>query len=260
MRLSGQVALVTGSGQGIGREISVRFAREGAKVIIEDLHADDDSEHTLELVRAEGAEGCVLAGDVSDVADIRRVVAEGVSRMGQIDVLVNNAGISRFAPFLDVTEEDYDAVLDVNLKGAFFATQAVVRHLRETHRAGRIINISSVHEELPFPNFTAYCASKGGMKMLTRNLATELGPLGITINNIAPGAIRTPMNADAWDDPELLQPLIENIPLGRVGAPGDVAGAAVFLAPPDAGYITGATLVVDGGLLWDYKEERRHHA
>jgi glucose 1-dehydrogenase len=256
MRLKDKVVLVTGAGQGIGRGIALRCAEEGARVIIADLLDDADSRHTLALVEEAGGEGWVMAADVASVDAVRRLVAEGANRMGRIDVLVNNAGIELCAPFADVAEEDYDRVLDVNLKGAFFTAQAFVRHRREAGPGGRIINISSVHEQLPFPNFASYSASKGGMMMLMRNLAVELAPMGITVNNVAPGAIRTPINAPVLDDPALLEPLLANIPLKRLGTPRDVAGAVVFLASSDADYITGSTVYVDGGLLWDYTEKR----
>jgi glucose 1-dehydrogenase len=146
-------------------------------------------------------------------------------------------------------------VMNVNLKGVFFAAQTFVQYLIANQRTGKIINISSVHEELPFPNFTAYCASKGGMKMLTRNLAIELGHLGITVNNVAPGAIETPINTKLLNDPEKLGALLKNIPLGRLGQPGDVAALVAFLASADADYVTGTTFFVDGGLLWNYQEQ-----
>jgi len=249
------VALVTGAAQGIGRAIAVRLAQEGAKVIVEDRVDSALAEETLAEIRAAGGEGCVVAGDIGKLGDVTRAIEQGVAKFGRIDVLVNNAGVEHNAPFVDVTEADYDRVLDINLKGAFFITQAFVRHLRDTQRAGRIVNISSVHEELPFPHFTSYCASKGGMKMMMRNLAIELAPLGITVNNVAPGAVGTAINDKLLHNPAQLNALLGNIPLKRLGKPLDVANAVLFLASPEADYITGTTLYVDGGLMWNYQEQ-----
>jgi glucose 1-dehydrogenase len=249
------VALVTGSSKGIGRGIAERFAREGADVVI---NYNSDPAGAGEAVReaaAHGVRAVAIQGDLGTVAGVRSLVEQAIQQMGRLDVLVNNAGVEKHAAFWEVTEADYDAVLNVNLKGVFFATQAFVQHLRSSGRTGRVVNISSVHEELPFPNFAAYCASKGGLRMLTRNLAVELGPLGITVNSIAPGAIATPINTKLLNDPVKLRSLTEQIPLGRLGRPEDVAGLAVFLASDEARYVTGSTYVVDGGLTWFYQEQ-----
>jgi glucose 1-dehydrogenase len=255
MRLQGKTAFITGSAQGIGRAIAQRLAQEGADIVIHDLRDDERTQQTLALVTAAGRRACIVVGDVGNVADDYRVIEQGAQQMGRIDILVNNAGIEKHAAFWDTSEADYDQVVGVNQKGVFFTTQAFVRHLRQTGRGGKIINISSVHEELPMPNFTSYCASKGGVMMMMRNLSLELAPLGITINNIAPGAIETPMNAHLLNSPKLLHALLDNIPLRRLGKPEDVAGVAAFLASADADYITGTTVRIDGGLLWNYQEQ-----
>jgi glucose 1-dehydrogenase len=257
MKLEGKKALVTGAGQGIGQAIAIRFAREGADVAIDYPVpvGRKDAESTAAEIEKLGRRAPLVQRDLSKCIDAERMVEEAVAALGGLDILVNNAGIERNASFLDVSEQDYRAVLAVDLDGPFFATQAFARHRRDVKQPGKVINISSVHEELPFPHFTPYCMAKGGMKMMMRNLAIELGPLGITVNNIAPGAIETPINAKLLNDPKLLQPLLENIPLGRLGKTSDVAGVAVFLASSDGDYVTAATIVVDGGLLWNYSEQ-----
>ncbi|MEH1940900.1 MAG: glucose 1-dehydrogenase [Nostoc sp.] len=255
-KLEGKVALVTGSSGGIGQAIAVHLAEQGADVVIDYRSHPEGAQETLSKVEAAGSKGLTVKADLSVISDIRQLLDQGIQYFGKLDILVNNAGIDgRNADFWNITEADYDAVINLNLKGTFFATQAIVQHFIETKRTGKIINISSTHEEIAFPHFTAYCASKGGVKMTMRNLAVELGPLGITINNVAPGAIETPINSKLLNDPEKLAALLKNIPLGRLGKPQDIAPIVAFLASADADYITGATFYVDGGLSRSYHEQ-----
>jgi glucose 1-dehydrogenase len=255
MKLIGKKALITGSNQGIGQAIALKLAEEGADVVIDYVTHPETAEETVKRAQKFGHRAVAIQGDISKVADTERMVKDSVEALGGLDILVNNAGVERRAPFWEVTEADYDLVLNVNLKGAFFTTQAFVQHRLAVKQPGKIINVSSVHEDLPFPHFTSYCASKGAMKMVTRNLSIELAPYGITINNIAPGAIETPINTALLNNPAELKSLLENIPLARLGKTSDVSGVAVFLASSDADYITGTTIVVDGGLTWNYSEQ-----
>jgi glucose 1-dehydrogenase len=255
MRLQDRTALVTGGAGGIGQAIALRLAQEGADVVIAVHRHDADADEIADAVRAAGRRAFVVAADIGNVAQARALIDEGSRLAGRLDILVNNAGVEVRAPFTEVTEADYDRVLDTNLKGPFFLAQFFVRHLQTRKCGGKIINISSVHEELPFPHFTSYCASKGGLRMMMRNLAIELAPLGITVNNIAPGSIQTPINRNLMADRAQLQALIDDIPLGRLGRPAEVAGLVAYLASAEADYITGATLVIDGGLLWNYAEQ-----
>lgn len=254
-RLDGKVAAITGGSQGIGLAIAQRFAQEGADVAFCYRSNKAGADEVAAGIEKLGRKAFGFQCDVGVVAEGQNFIAQTVARLGKIDILVNNAGLEKHADFWDATEADYDAVLNVNLKGLFFITQAFVRHRMAVKAGGRIINISSVHEELPFPHFTSYCASKGGVKMLTRNLSIELAPLGITINNIAPGAIETPINTKLLNDPVKLNALLANIPLKRLGKPEDVAGLAAFLASSESDYSTGTTFFVDGGLTWNYQEQ-----
>ncbi len=254
-RLEGRVAIVTGAGTGIGQAIADRLGSEGAKVVVDYVGKPDGAEETLRPIEQSGGEGEMVSADITRDDDVRRLVDAAWNRFGAADILVNNAGMEIESGFCDVTEADYDRVMSVNLRGAFFLTQAFVRRLRDTKKPGRIVNISSVHEDMAFPNFSTYCCSKGGLRMLMRDLAVELGPLGITVNNVAPGAIQTPINKALLADKPKLNALLAKIPLGRLGTPEDVAGLVAFLASEDAAYITGATFVVDGGLMRDYHEQ-----
>jgi glucose 1-dehydrogenase len=255
MKLTGKTALVTGSSQGIGEAIAIRLAEEGANVVVNYHSHAESAAHVVDAIKKLGRKCVSIGADLGRLEDVQRLVKESIQQLGQLDILINNAGVEKGADFWQVTEADYNHVLDVNLKGVFFATQVFVQHLMTTKRPGKIINVSSVHEELPFPHFTSYCITKGGVKMMTRNLGIELAPFGITINSIAPGAIETPINTKLLHDPVKLNALLDNIPLRRLGQPGDVAGVAAFLASNDADYITGTTVFVDGGLLWNYAEQ-----
>ena len=254
-RLAGKVAIVTGSGSGIGQAIAERLAQEGADVVVDYRKRLEDAKVTQQRVLAAGSRSILVPADVTSLADTQRLVDEAWAQLGRCDILVNNAGIEINADFWDVTEADYDAVLNVNLKGAFFLTQFFVRRLMAAKMPGRIVNISSVHEDMVMPHFSSYCAAKGGMRMLMRNLAVELGPHNITVNNVAPGAIITPINKSLLNNKQQLDALLNNIPLGRMGTSEEVAGVVAFLASDDAAYVTGSTYVIDGGLMRNYKEQ-----
>ena len=254
-RLQGQVAIITGSGSGIGQGIAKRLASEGANIVINYVGHGEGAAETLKMVEAAGARGIVVQADVSIVEAVQALVEKAWQEFGSADILVNNAGVESKTSFLDAKEEDFDRIIGVNLKAPFFVTQAFVRKLAAEKKRGRIINISSVHEDMAFPGFATYCASKGGLRMLMRDLCVELGPLGITINNIAPGAIATPINKQLLEDKPKLDALLGQIPLGRIGTPEDVAALVAYLASEDAAYITGATYYIDGGLARYYHEQ-----
>jgi glucose 1-dehydrogenase len=249
--LDGKVALITGAGSGIGYVIAERFAHEGAVVAINYLgpggHGDDADGLARDL-NAAGAETAAFAADVADAAAVEALVAQVVERFGRLDVLVNNAGTEKSQPLLEIDEASWDRTLAVDLKGPFLCLQAGARQMKESG-GGSIVNISSIHEDFPFPSYTPYAAAKGGLRMLMRNAALELAPLGIRVNNIAPGAIETPINAATLADPVKLQRLQKIVPLGRMGKPEEVAEVALFLASDRSSYVTGSTYYVDGGIV-----------
>jgi glucose 1-dehydrogenase len=253
--LESRVALVTGSSSGIGQTIAVKLAQAGANLVINYIGRSEGAKETLAHVEAAGGRGIVVQADVSKLSELQMLIDRGWEAFGSVDILVNNAGMEKKADFWDVSEEDYDRILAVNLKGAFFLTQAFVRRLRAAKKPGRIINISSVHEDVAFPGFASYCVSKGGMRMLMRTLAVELGPEGFTVNNVAPGAIATPMNKSLLENKPKLDALLANIPLGRLGSTDDVADLVVFLGTDAAAYVNGSTFTVDGGLSRNYHEQ-----
>jgi glucose 1-dehydrogenase len=249
MRLKDKVAVVTGGASGIGKAIAIRFAAEGAKVVI-NYHRGgkhDGGEVEAEITK-NGGTAIAIAGEVQERADMEQLVAQTVQKFGRLDIAVSNAGIEIKKPFLEVTDGDWNKVLGVNLFGSFLVAQLAARQMVKQGAGGRLIFISSVHEDIPFPQYTAYCASKGAIRMMMRNLCIELAPHQITANDIAPGAIATPINDSVLQDKEALKNALEEIPLGRFGKPEEVANVAVFLASSEADYVTGSTYYIDGGL------------
>jgi glucose 1-dehydrogenase len=248
MRLKDKVALITGANSGIGKAIAERFAAEGAHVAVNYLpigHAAADVDAELKTF---GPTGIAVAGDVSVRAEVEKMFADTVAKFGHVDIALSNAGMEIKKPFVDVTDAEWNKVINVNLYGSFLVSQVAARQMIKQGNGGRIIFTSSIHEDVPFPQYAAYCASKGGVRMLMRNLSVELADHKITANNIAPGAIATPINQATLDDPEKKAAAIAPIPLARFGTPEEVAGLAVYLASEESAYVTGSTFVMDGGL------------
>ncbi|HEY8285313.1 MAG TPA: SDR family oxidoreductase [Chloroflexota bacterium] len=249
MRLEGKVAIVTGGATGIGKAIATRFAHEGAAVTIDYVGKADPAGEIVEAIEHAGGRALAINADISNEDDVRHLVEQTISKWGRLDILVNNAGVEEKHPFLDVPLALWNKTIAIDLTGPWLCTQAAARQMIQQGGAGRIINISSVHEDMPMPTNAPYCAAKGGLRMLMRTLAVELGPHQITVNNIGPGAIDTPMDAALKSQPELMKILLGEIPLGRMGKPEDVAGLAVYLASDEASYVTGSTYFIDGGML-----------
>jgi len=248
MRLQNKVVLITGANSGIGRGIAERFAAEGADVAVNYLPGGNrDADATAEVASFH-PEAMAVPADVSKRADVEKMIADIVAKFGRLDIVVNNAGIEIKKPFVDVTDDEWNRVINVNLYGAFAVSQAAARQMIAQKAPGRLIFISSVHEDIPFPGYTAYCASKGAIRMMMRNLAMELAPYKINCNNIAPGAIATPINQAVLDNPVALRDALTEIPWGRFGTPAEVASVALFLASDESEYVTGSTYYVDGGL------------
>lgn len=254
-RFENKVALVTGSSQGIGAACALRLASEGASIIFNGRTLDERGEKLMQQVTEMGGQSHFIEADVSKMQNVVQLIQDAIAVYGHLDILVNNAGVEKNNDFWNVTEEEYDFVMDTNLKGVFFGIQAFVKYCKDQQRPGVIVNMSSVHEEIVFPHFAAYCASKGALKMLTRNLATELAPLNMRVNNVAPGAIATPINKKLLNDKEQLDHLLDNIPMRKMGTPEDVAALVAFLCSDDAKYVTGSTYFVDGGLTYHYEEQ-----
>ncbi|MGN6742854.1 MAG: glucose 1-dehydrogenase [Amnibacterium sp.] len=249
MLLENKVIIVTGGNSGIGAAIVRAAAAEGAKVVIDYVAHEDATEKLVNDITSSGGEATGVEADITKPDDLERMVQAAVDTYGRLDVLVNNAGIETRQSLLDSTEDDYEKVMAVNMKSAFFASQKAAKQFIKQGTPGLIINISSVHEDWPMPGNIAYCVSKGGMRMLTRTAGVELGEHGIRMVNIAPGAVDTPINAQTTSNQELLGKLTDAIPLHRVAEPSDIADVAVFLASGKSSYMTSTTVVVDGGIM-----------
>ncbi len=249
MRLESKVAGVTGSSSGIGEAIALAFAANGAAVVVNYSRHEDPAQKVLDQIEGAGGRGVVVGADVSDPKEVEAMVQQAVAAFGRLDIMVNNAGMERKMPFLETPFEVWQETIAVNLTGAWLGCQAAAKRMVAHGEGGRIINVSSVHEDLAMPTNAPYCASKGGVRMLMRTLAVELAPHEITVNNIAPGAIETPMDAPLEQNPDEMKELLSEIPLGRMGKPEEVANLALFLASDDSSYVTGSTLFVDGGMI-----------
>lgn len=249
MRLKDKVAVVTGAATGIGQAISVAFAREGASVVVDYVGAAAAAQETMSKIAAIGGRAIAVAADISQADQVNSLMQQTIAAYGKIDILVNNAGIEKKYAFVDYPLDVWQKIIAVNLTGAFLCSQAAARQMIAQGNGGRIINISSIHEDLPLLTNAPYCASKGGLRMLMRTIAVELAPHNITVNNIGPGAIHTPIDLDVQSDPKLNAQLMSEIPMGRWGQPEEVAHLAVYLASEDAAYVTGSTHFIDGGML-----------
>jgi glucose 1-dehydrogenase len=253
--LEGQRALVTGGNSGIGKAVALALGQAGADVVVNYVSGPERAEEVVQTIRAADTEALAIRADVSREDEVEAMFSEMLERWGTIDILVNNAGLQRDAPFDELTLADWQKVLDVNLTGQFLCARAAVREFKRrgvipevSCSAGKIICISSVHEVIPWAGHVNYAASKGGVMLMMKSLAQELAPHRIRVNSIGPGAIRTPINTDAWETPEAYERLMELIPYKRIGEPGDIGRAAAWLASDQADYINGTTMFIDGGM------------
>ena len=249
MLLQGKTIVVTGGNSGIGEAIVLAAAAEGANVIIDYVVHPAETTALIGKVEAAGGHAVGVQADVSQTADVQKMIHTAVENYGRLDVLINNAGIETRTSLLETTEADFDKVIAVNMKSAFFGSQAAANQFISQGEGGLILNISSVHEDWPMPGNIAYCVSKGGIRMLTRTAGVELGAHNIRVINIAPGAVSTPINAATEADPAKMKALDAAIPLGRMAHPSDIADVVVFLASGKASYMTATTVVVDGGIM-----------
>ncbi len=245
-----KVAIITGARRGMGRTHALALANRGVKIVVSDV-SQGDCQKVVDEIHQAGGDAMAIECNVTDKEDIHRMISRTLDRYGRIDILINNAGVVQFKPFLELTEEEWDATLDVNLKGYFLCAQAAAREMAK-RQSGVIVNIASVamgQVGVGFPQIVHYCASKGGIVAMTEALAVELAPLGIRVNAIAPGMVETPMIEPMKGDKEMMEGTLARIPMKRAGTPEEVSNMVLFLASGAASYITGSTIVIDGGWL-----------
>jgi glucose 1-dehydrogenase len=249
MKLKGKVAIVTGGNSGIGLAVVLELAKQGANVVIDYVAHPEATDDLVKQVAALGDQAVGVKADVSKIADLKMLIDTAVAKFGRVDIMVNNAGIETRTSILDTTEEQYEKVLEINLKSAFFGTQLAAQQMIKQGGGGRIINITSVHEDWPMPGNTAYCLSKGGMRMLTRTAGVELASHNILVVGVGPGAVATPINLGTMSNPALLKKLDDAIPLGRMAQPSEIGSVVAFLASDAASYIAATTIFADGGIM-----------
>ncbi|MGB7948851.1 MAG: glucose 1-dehydrogenase [Candidatus Binatia bacterium] len=249
MDLKNKVAIVTGGNSGIGMAIVLELAKQGANIVIDYVAHPEATESLEKQVAALGDQAIGVRADVSKVADLQTLIKAAVEKFGRVDIMVNNAGVETRTSILDTSEEQYEKVLAINLKSAFFGTQLAAQQMIKQGGGGRIINITSVHEDWPMPNNTAYCLSKGGMRMLTRTAGVELAPHNILVVGVGPGAVATPINLSTMENPALMKKLDNAIPIGRMAKPEEIAKVVAFLAGDGASYMTATTVFTDGGIM-----------
>lgn len=246
--LNGKVAVVTGSSKGIGQAIAARFGQEKMKVVI-NYHSDPvGAEKTAAAVVANGGQAVTVQADVASEAGVQTLLATALNHFGALDVWVNNAGMEIKSPTHELTQEDWAKMIAIDLDGVFFGSKAALAYFEKHHKAGNIINMSSVHEEIPWPTFAGYAAAKGGVKMFTKTIAMEYAHDDIRVNAIGPGAINTPINAKKFADPAQYNQTVAMVPMNRIGTPEEVAAGAAWLASKESSYVTGITLFIDGGM------------
>ncbi|HEX8141893.1 MAG TPA: SDR family oxidoreductase [Pyrinomonadaceae bacterium] len=247
-RLEGRRALVTGANSGIGRAIALRLGLEGAGVVVNYLVQPEEAEKVVTEIEGAGSKALAINADVSDEGQVEEMFRRAAEALGGLDILVNNAATEMRRPFLEMPLEDWRRVIEVDLTGPFLCSQRAARLMVESGAGGSIVNITSVHQRIPWGGYAHYCAAKAGLEMLTKTIALELATENVRVNSVAPGAIATPLNREVWSEPEMMSDLLNKIPVRRAGEVEEIASVVAFLCSDESSYMTGQTVYVDGGM------------